>query len=239
MAQYASPPIQAKRGNVEVSTDGGANWRRLIGSASIAETGGEPSESQLETFDGAYQDTGDPQPGTVEITVPGHAPSLSLSQDMEKAKAASEDIRVRYYWKERLIVTPGPGNTAAIAVQAATGLKLRDVTFAGTARPNFESDKSIGPGKALKIDDKYYVIEQVDGEGEAAGEVKVLAADGTNVVVAAKVYSVVAPPWYRPAYQAAIRTWGGLDARTGEAVGTTLSLAPTALVPAVKVGVIA
>ncbi len=222
MSQYASIASPTENARVELSADSGATWQFIPGTASVTESGGESPTREQVTFTGVNQITGKARPPTVEFSIAGYAAAHAVHQLLKARKESGALTHFRYTFEEQeLQAVTGAPNTVAIAT---TGV----VTFAGDS-PDF-TEAQFGPGVAIKVGSKYYVVDTIS----SSGAVKVAPAPNAAVSATAS-YSIVVPGLQRPSFPARIQTFDNISADSESQVATTLSVAPIASLPALVI----
>jgi len=222
MSQRSSVAVQTENGRVEILSDG--SWIDIPGVSSISESGGDAPTRTVATFQNTIQHTGNVQPPSISIAIAGYVPVHPTYKLIDDAKKANNPLTFRYTFGE-VEVRPQAQNTMA-AIAQTTGV----VTFSGTGEhPDFTTEE-LGRGMALKIGNRYFVIQSISATG-AVTVVDGATLEAPSAQVAAAGYSVVIPPVRRPAFSARIMVMGNLEAGSESDLSTTLDLAPLAILP--------
>jgi len=226
MSQYSPVITQTEDALVEIRESGG-NWMFLPGVASISETGSEAPTREVSTFSAKVQIVGNVSPPTIEFSIAGFTPLHRTTKILRDARDDNSLISFRYRFEGRTLDSSGTGNTASIATSGAVTFSWQD-----SDNPTVDfTEEHIGPGAAIKIGANYHIIDTIS----ATGVVTVYPAPSAQV--AAAVFTVEVPPLYRPAFPARVMTFDDTDAGSESQLATTLSIAPTAVLPQMRAGV--
>jgi len=225
MAQYAPIVTPTEGATFELQESGSSDWLTLPGVAAVSESGNEAPTREVVTFAGTSQQVGQARPPTIEITISAYTPLHRTDRILRDALINNTLLNFRYTFLGQTLRTfSGAANTVAIAT---TGI----VTTAGTSRPSWD-DEEFGPGLGIRVGTRTYIIDSISAD---ANPVVTVNPAPTTQVAATADYSIILPSVRRPSFVARVAAWANTDAGSESALATSLSLAPTAILPRMQI----
>jgi len=225
MAQYNSIVTPTEGATIEFQAQGTTEWITMPGVASISESGNEAPSREVATLQNVVQQSGNVRPPSIEFAIAAYAPLHDSNRVLRDALVNNKTLSFRYtFLGQTLATVAGAGNTMGIATNG-------DMTFAGTTTVDF-TDEAYGPGLALKPagGNNYYIIYTISSSGDV-----VVKPAPSSPVAAVVGYTVEIPSIRRPSFPARVTAWDNLDAGSEAQLATTLSIAPTAVLPSMEV----
>ena len=171
---------------LEVSFDGGNNWRRIFGVYSFNTSGGDAQIEDRQPIDSSpYRRASRRGNQDLNLTID----NLSWMEGIRKVEERLDDeesFTIRIVRPE-IILSSFTGNVQA-AIAASTGA----VTFSGSGtRPDL-LQQPYGVGNGIQIANKMHVIDAIDYDS-ATGNTTVKVAPAPTAAVAAGDFTIVRP----------------------------------------------
>lgn len=214
--------IPASGAELQVYDSDNSKWVTLPGASGFTSSGGEASETDIETFAGSGKITGVPSVASVSINVAAHIPYTSLANKL--ATNQGQDLHsFRVRTKARVVSKKVTGKQVAIATDGS-------VTFSGTGQSGGKVDNATTfPNKVvLQLDTgtpkKFFVIDSIAEDGAMTVE------EAPASAVTAQEYELKVPALKRD-FQATVRAFGNDTLDAGSALQTTLELTPQGDLP--------
>lgn len=172
---------------------------------SYTENEGTTPTTQKATLDGVGQVVGRPQPGSLTINIEA-LPHVQVYQKIAQANASGNQVQFKFTTKKSQIAT---GAMASISLTGA-------VTFKGADAPDL-TDASFSIGDALEIENKYYVINSIDADGDATVQ------NAPDPAIADKAWKWVVPPIGRKYFPTRITEFGSVNLQADDSITGTLT----------------
>ena len=211
---------------LEYQPSGSSTWYLVPGIQSDDFSPGETPSEEEESHDGKTSSIGTPGPGTLTFEAfynPLHQSFVDL-QDAYRDQTAL-NFRIITNGRGDLFTASGAGNTAAIDTDG-------EVTFAGTAQPDFGSG-AFKPGQVLTISTDNHRIDTITKSG-AAYDVTTRPVPGTAVAATIN-YKIRHPDTRQGGFSAFVTLSGGQSAPAAGTITTSFSLQPEGVLPDVEI----
>ena len=206
------------------------DWVIMPGMADITADTSPASATAYETAKEISRRFGRVEPPTLSVTIPVWQLAHPSTADMDDLQASGDTIQALYHQSKEEVLFPetASGNTIAIATDGS-------ITVVGSDHVNFDTHPEAGPGAAIKIGTDYYVIKSV---ADPWGIANVTLAANPSSAVSASTYSIVLPPWYRPAFNCVVTNFSTAHPAVPGVATATLDLAAKARLPSIKIGAV-
>ena len=187
MAKKASVGAMSSTGiRLEVSFDGGQNYRQIFGVYDVSTSGGDAQTEQRTPLD-VRTYTRASQRGSQDLNF--NIDNLSWMEGIRKVEErldSDETFSVRIVRPEIVLADFGAGSNVTAAISQA-GV----VTFAGTATPPDLFEDPYGIGNGIQIGNKMHIIDNISQN--AQGQESIVVAPTPAAAVNAGAFKLVRP----------------------------------------------
>lgn len=239
MTGHATRPISTEDAYVEVQPPTGGAYLPISGVSGVAESGGDAPTRETRSFSAVYTHTGNASPPSISITIAAFQPISPVIRMLVIAHRNNDSLNFRYTFKGRnLEPVTSAGNTARIASSDGAVTIVPGTGDSPIGIERFQRD-DVGPGAAIKIGSKYYIINTV-----TASKVTAVDPDNENAQgvwqppssdVAGALFSLEQPSICRPGFKCRIMNIGNIDAQVDSDVASTIEIQPITTLPNWKI----